>query len=204
MSSSPRDLPTRACGGGCSRHRPGLSRHQVGELADHRKLLLSVERACVGEHLHADVVAVSLDVRERPIRQVVDERRGVLAEHRDVRDLFDLHQCGSQVACEGFWIRERTGRGVDVDHRHGFFSYCLTAATFAAASINPTTSAGWDTIARWLEGTSIIVAPMRLANMRSASGGIASSLVATRYQEGCDFQAGTPITSSKVLIDSPC
>src|SRR6202040_1853473 len=117
----------------------------------------------------------------------------------------DPHQCGSQVACEGFWIRERTARGVDVDHWHGFFSFYLTAAvTFAAASINRTTSSGWDTIARWLELTSIVLAPIRLANMRSASGGIASSLVATRYQEGCDFQAGTPITSSKVLIDSPC
>src|SRR5438445_2375801 len=182
----------------------GRCRDHVGELADHGKLLLSVERACIGEHLHPDVVAVSFDVGEGAIRQVVDECRGVVAEHRDVRDLFDLHQGGSQVTCEGFWIREGTARGIDVDHRHGFFSYCLTAATFAAASINRTTSAGWDTIARWLEGSSIIVAPMRLANMRSASGGIASSLVATRYHDGCDFQAGTPITSSKVLIDSPC
>src|SRR5229473_3739232 len=136
---------------------------------------------------------------------MVDERRGVLAEHRDVRNLLDLHQRGGQVAREGLWICKRTGGGIDVDHRHGFFSSYLTAAvTFAAASINRTTSAGWDTIARWPAGTSIVVAPMRLANMRSTSGGIASSLVATRYQVGCDFQAGTPITSSNVLIDSPC
>src|SRR5713226_10402573 len=42
----------------------GCSRDQVGELADHGKLLLSVERACIGEYLHPDVVVVSLDVGE--------------------------------------------------------------------------------------------------------------------------------------------
>src|SRR6266853_983311 len=83
--------------------------------------------------------------------------------------------------------------------------YYLTAATtLAAAWINRTTSAGWDAIARWPAGTSVVVAPMRLANERSASGGIASSSVATRYQLGIDFQAGAAITSSKVLIDRPC
>ena len=50
-------------------------------------------------------------------------------------------------------------------------------------------------MATWLDATSTVVAPMRLANRRSASGGIASSLAATRYQDGCDFQTGTPITS---------
>src|SRR4029077_3557555 len=114
------------------------------------------------------------------------------------------HQGLGQVARQRLGVLECAACGVDVDHGHGFFSYCLTAATFAAASITRTTSAGCDTIARWLEGTSIVFAPTRLANMRSTSGGIASSLVATRYHEGCDFQAGTPITSSKVLIDSPC
>ncbi len=32
---------------------------------------------------------------------------------------------------------------------------------------------------------------------------IASSLVATRYHVGCDLQAGTPITSSRVFVDRP-
>jgi len=40
------------------------------------------------------------------------------------------------------------------------------------------------------EAISTVVAPMRLANWRSASGGIASSFWATRYQDGRDFQAG--------------
>jgi hypothetical protein len=41
---------------------------------------------------------------------------------------------------------------------------------------------------------------MRSANRRSASGGIASSS-ATTNQEGSDFQAGTPIVYSNVLIE---
>ena len=45
---------------------------------------------------------------------------------------------------------------------------------------------------------------MRFANIRSASGGIAWSSVATRYHVGCDFHAGTPITSSNVLIARHC
>jgi len=47
----------------------GRSRDQVGELADNGKLLLSVERARIGEDLHPDVVAVSIDVREGAIRR---------------------------------------------------------------------------------------------------------------------------------------
>ena len=63
-----------------------------------------------------------------------------------------------------------------------------------AAPVSFATSPGCETIARWLDGTSTTVAPMRLANSRSASGGRASSSVATRYHEGRDFQAGTPMT----------
>src|ERR1700733_10146344 len=66
------------------------------------------------------------------------------------------------------------------------------------------TSLGWETIATWLDGISTVVAPMRLANWRSASGGIASSFSATRNQDGCDFQAGTPITSSSVDAARGC
>ena len=58
------------------------------------------------------------------------------------------------------------------------------------------TSSGWETIATWFEETSTVVAPMRLANSRSASGGIAWSPSAIRNHDGSDFQAGTPITSS--------
>src|SRR6266567_8904430 len=89
---------------------------------------------------------------------------------------------------------------------------CATAAdspddlwtASAASSINATTSAGCETTARWPEEASTVRAAIRCANIRSASGGMASSLAATRYHDGWDFHAGTPITSSKVLIDRPC
>jgi hypothetical protein len=41
-----------------------------------------------------------------------------------------------------------------------------------------------ETIATWLEGTSTVVAPMRLANSRWAPARSAWSSVATRYQDG--------------------
>lgn len=47
-------------------------------------------------------------------------------------------------------------------------------------------------------------AAMRAANVRSASGGMAWSSVATRYQVGSDFQAGVPITSVNVEPASAC
>ena len=50
-------------------------------------------------------------------------------------------------------------------------------------------------MATWLAATSTVVAPIRVANWRSACGGIASSYWATKYHDGSDFQAGTPITS---------
>src|SRR5205823_6130270 len=74
------------------------------------------------------------------------------------------------------------------------------AAARAAASTSSTTASGWETIATWLEGTSTVSAPIRSANIRSASGAIASSLAATRYHEWSDFHAGVPMTSSKTLI----
>ena len=66
------------------------------------------------------------------------------------------------------------------------------------------TSAGWETIATWLDGISTVVAPIRAANCRSASGGIASSFCATRYQDGSDFHAGSPMTSVKADDASGC
>src|SRR6266852_2364471 len=74
----------------------------------------------------------------------------------------------------------------------------------AAFAINCVTSVGCETIATWLEGISVVVAPIRVANWRSAAGGSASSFWATRYQDGSDFQAGTPITSVKADEASGC
>src|SRR2546427_11464763 len=79
------------------------------------------------------------------------------------------------------------------------------APTAAAAfSISSATSSGWETIATWLDGISTVVAPIRDANMRSASGGIASSFCATRYQVGSDFHAGAAITSVNADDASGC
>src|SRR2546422_11470650 len=79
------------------------------------------------------------------------------------------------------------------------------APTAAAAfSISSATSAGWETIATWLDGISTVVAPIRDANMRSASGGRASSFCATRYHDGSDVQAGTPMTSGKAVDARAC
>src|SRR6267143_3750073 len=74
----------------------------------------------------------------------------------------------------------------------------------AAFSTRSVTSCGCETIGTWLDGTSTVVAPMRDANSRSASGGIASSFWATRYQDGSDFHAGTPITSVNADDASAC
>ena len=54
----------------------------------------------------------------------------------------------------------------------------------AAVLTSWATSSGWETIATWPAGTSTVLAPMRLANCRSASGGIAWSFSATRNQDG--------------------
>src|SRR5207253_11346436 len=67
----------------------------------------------------------------------------------------------------------------------------VTAAC-VAVSMSCTTSCGWETIATWLDGTSTVAAPMRLANRRWASGGSAWPSAATRYQDGRAFQAGMP------------
>src|ERR1700722_17224844 len=74
----------------------------------------------------------------------------------------------------------------------------------AAISMSRATSSGWETIATWLDGISTVVAPIRAANCRSAAGGRAWSSVATRYQDGSVFQAGTSITSSKADMASGC
>src|SRR5260221_14296328 len=78
------------------------------------------------------------------------------------------------------------------------------AAACAAVLMSCTTSCGWETIATWLDGTSMVVAPIRLANRRWASGGSAWSSAATRYQDGSAFQAGIPIMSWKADAASAC
>src|SRR5258708_13903069 len=80
----------------------------------------------------------------------------------------------------------------------GGCAYPGPAVAFAAVNIRSCVSSGWETIAQCPLATSIVSAPIRLANCLSASGGITSSFSATRYHEGSDFHAGVPITSSNV------
>ena len=61
----------------------------------------------VREPLDAHVGVVAVDVGERVGRQIVHERRGVLAEHRDVGDLLDRHQRRREIDCELVLVRER-------------------------------------------------------------------------------------------------
>ena len=107
--------------GGRNEFRVGVgggSRNQVGELTHNRELLVTVECAGVGKDLHPDVITVADDVREGMRGEIVDERRGVVPEHGDVRNTFDFHQSGGQITRQGSGIRKRPARGIHVDHGH--------------------------------------------------------------------------------------
>src|SRR5262249_28336674 len=62
-----------------------------------------------------------------------------------------------------------------VEGPHAAAGTTAAQALAAAVVMSCVTSAGWETIARWPDWASTVVAPMRLANSRSASGGIAWS-----------------------------
>src|SRR5258708_511172 len=73
----------------------------------------------------------------------------------------------------------------------------LVAPTFAAAWIRSNTSWGWETIDAWLEGTAMVVAFMRLANICWVAGGMMRSSVEIRYQLGRVFHATAVVGSVK-------
>ena len=60
---------------------------------------------------------------------VVDERRRVLAEHRDVWDLLDRHEFGREGLRQSMRIAEGSGRGIHIDHGHGLAPFELSPAT---------------------------------------------------------------------------
>jgi hypothetical protein len=97
----------------------GGVRGDAREPLDDGQLLAAVERAGVGEHLYTDVVALAVDVGQAPGRQLVDEGRRILPEHRDVRYLLDGHDGRREVGGELVRVVECPGRRVDVDHGHG-------------------------------------------------------------------------------------
>ncbi len=90
---------------------------EIGELPHDRELLVAIEGARVREHLHAHVLGAAVDVGERG--DVVDEGRGVLAEHRDVGHLLDRLDDGRRIRGETARVGEGACGRIDVDHRHG-------------------------------------------------------------------------------------
>mgnify|MGYP003694486871 CR=1 FL=1 len=65
--------------------------NEPGEFRDHRELLVPVESAGVGEHLHPDMRVAAIHVGQHAGGDLVHESCGVLPKHWDVRDLFDAH-----------------------------------------------------------------------------------------------------------------
>src|SRR5438445_2483970 len=53
----------------------------------------------------------------------MDKGSGVLAEHRDIRNLLDRHQLGRQALGQRMGTGEGPVGGVDIDHRHRRFSF---------------------------------------------------------------------------------
>src|ERR1700755_3566800 len=62
-------------------------------------------------------------------------------------------------------------------------------------------AAGCESATEWEAAISTVCASIRFAMWRWASGGIAWSCEATRYQDGSDFQAATEGASSKIAAN---
>src|SRR3954452_23224977 len=77
--------------------------------------------------------------------------------------------------------------------------YCTDAA---ASRITRVVASGREICGTWEDRTSLVFAPARSAMNRSVAGGMAWSLLATRYQDGIVFQAGPPEGSPSVAASS--
>src|SRR6266852_4710870 len=75
------------------------------------------------QDLDADVIAVTGSIRQRFGIEVVDERRCVVQEQRDLGYAFPPHHGRGKVLCQPRSACERSRRGVHVDHRHGVLSF---------------------------------------------------------------------------------
>ena len=89
------------------------------ELLNDRELLIAVQRARIRKHLDAHVARLAVDVGDCGRRQLADEGRRVLTEHRDIGNPFDPHQCPCRRRGELVRVGKGAGRCVDVDHGHG-------------------------------------------------------------------------------------
>src|SRR5207247_7903470 len=81
----------------CQSRVTGGRGDQIRELPYRGELLVAVQRAGIGKNLNPYVGAVAINVCERGRRERMDDRGGVLSEHRDVRDSFNCHQGGREV-----------------------------------------------------------------------------------------------------------
>src|SRR5713226_1078892 len=68
--------------------------------------------------------------------------------------------------------------------------------------MKPATVTGWEMNAVWDPAMDLVVAPMRSAMNRSASGAMALSRSETRYQLGLDFQPAAVAASVSAATDS--
>jgi hypothetical protein len=96
----------------------GRAGDQFGEAGHHGDLLAAIQRAGVGQHLHAHVIGTAVDVGDRVGGKFVNEDSGVLTEHRNIGHFLNHHQRSRQAACQQVLVLERTSGRVHVDHRH--------------------------------------------------------------------------------------
>ena len=157
--------------------------------------------AQLGPRIGAGLAGQFRDARDAPVAGTAGDKRAAISEndlglrHRETCKPIEASKPlnAYRAAVKRAFGRSRRSRGLPTGGRLGGRSPTghagrwgrpgskrrvqLTASTVSpasvAASMSFTTSAGWETIARCPEETSAIVAPMRLANMRCASGGSA-------------------------------
>src|SRR5690349_10478573 len=78
-------------------------------------------------------------------------------------------------------------------------------AVLAASMISFANSFGCESIGTWLEGSVSVFAFIVLAKLRSRSGWIMRSLLATTYQVGFVFHAALAVLAPKtLLLVAPC
>src|SRR5690606_25880645 len=74
----------------------------------------------------------------------------------------------------------------------------------AACRIRSATSSAWETSDRWLDGNSMVLAPMRLARKRCRSGLMVWSLLETAYQDGLSCQAAAWVRAENRVLAMGC
>src|SRR5262245_49500428 len=94
-----------------------------------------------------------------------------------------------------------SNRSCAVKQRAEFF-HRFKFLELAASSITFNTSAGCESIITWHDANSVVLAFILFAIKRSRSGCIVLSFLATTYQVGLCFQAGSPLLSSNTVCEA--